>query len=191
MTPFPAPAIPQPSQPTAPLSIQSQTQELPGTMLISMDAAGLGSNPISTIFRSTDPRIQVAACSPRCPVPGMIHQHGLPGILWPHRSPLPHHRCVQTRDKPCQSQLAKSARTGDRWGRETMLDPSPWASSSMFPGEAPPCFWAGSQRRRPPHPQGPESPSQWLLDLPSSFLAPAVPLKDEGRRQGLVQGQLP
>lgn len=63
-----------------------------------------------------------------------------------------------------------------------LQDLSPWASPSMLQGEVPACFWTGSQHRRPPHPQGPESPSQWLLDLPSSFLALAVPLKDEGRK---------
>lgn len=75
-------------------------------MAVSMNSVSLGSNPTSTILRATHIRSlgsRLTPCSSGWPAPGVTHQGGLPGVLWPHHSLLTHHRYGQTMDKPCQS----------------------------------------------------------------------------------------
>lgn len=163
-----------------------------------MESAGLGSNPTSTILRSTDVRTlgsRLLPCSSHWPVPRMIHQGGLPGILKSHLSPLTHHRCVQTMGKPCQSQLAKGPQ---EWEQVGQGDHWRLSSKTRLLGPALACY---KERSHPASGQDPSAgghptpralnPIQWLLDLPSSFLALTVPFKDERGKQGLVRGSSP
>lgn len=138
------------AQPTAPLPVQNQTQGLPGTVAVSMNSVGRGSNPTATILRATHIRSlgsRLMPCSSSWPAPGMTPQGGLPGVLWPHLSLLTHHRYGQTIDKPCQSSFAKEPGSGSRWSREPWSPSSKTlaqkscllgASSSMLQGEVPP-----------------------------------------------------
>lgn len=97
---FPCPGSP-PALPTAPLSVQNQTQGLPGTMAISMDSVGLGSNPTSTILggnRYQEPGIQVNAlqrrlASPRYDPSGWAAWH----IVAASQSPYPSQICTDHR----------------------------------------------------------------------------------------------